>query len=146
MKARDVARYGRAVELLDRIDLEMVIYPDARAYVEWIGADLQVRRASTAYRTGRGVSARELLDQAWEVTALGPEARATIRARRRAWSAVMTAYGKARAHQKAGRADAARRGFEQVLELEQDPANVYRKRAQAELAKLGGSPPDDGGR
>lgn len=136
--ARDVARYDEALRLLARVDSGARIHPDARAYVQWIQADQDVRGAALAYAQGDERRAVELLGRALTADALGPEARSSILTRRTAWLRVATALRRGEqlfAH--VGRNPVeVRDELRRVLQLEPDPANQFHVRAKALLLEL----------
>jgi hypothetical protein len=138
VNARDVARYDEALRLLARVDSGARIHPDARAYVQWIQADQDVRQAALAYAQGDERRAVDLLGRALTADALGPEARSSILTRRTTWLRVATAYRRGEllfAH--VGRNPIeVRDELRRVLQLEPDPANQFHVGAKALLEKL----------
>ncbi|MCO5167489.1 MAG: hypothetical protein M9894_14175 [Planctomycetes bacterium] len=126
---RGVDDYPRALELLLAIDRRSRLGPDAWAYVEWIGADLEVRTAQRAWDAGEAKVAFGHLAKALEAAALGPEARNSVRVLRTRWGRVYTAFERARGHLEAGDDAEARAELERVLALEENPDNALRRQA-----------------
>ena len=136
VEARDLDRYAEAVTLLWQIDPASRISPDAGGYLGWIRADLKTREADEAYRAGEGARAFLLLQEALREEVLGPQARQSIETRHDRWLRVVTAWRRVEQMQASGAVQGIRSSLEQILRLEQDPHNDYRRRAEAVLAGL----------
>ncbi|MBX3467582.1 MAG: hypothetical protein KF878_11890 [Planctomycetes bacterium] len=140
ISVRAVDDYPRALELLAEVDPRSRLAADARAYVSWIAADLEVRAAQRDYDAGDARAAFQRLQHALQRDVLGPEARQSVRSLRTRWGLVYTAHGRALEALREGRDDDARAELERVLELEPSPDNAYHRQARERLAQLGVQP------
>ncbi len=133
---RVVTRYPEAQRLLDRIDQRSRIYPDARAYLQWIEADLQVRQAQKAYENGDDRRAFELLRLALQHDVLGREAIKSVSDRNQAWSRVVKAYQLGTQALKERRNQEALEEFQRVVQLEPNRANRFHELAVQQIQHL----------
>ncbi|MCO5166542.1 MAG: hypothetical protein M9894_09275 [Planctomycetes bacterium] len=120
---------------LRRIDRRSRRWPEAQAYLAWNDADRQVRAAQRAYEEGDR-RAFDLLDEAERLGdhVLGPEARASIDARRRAWRRSFDLDAAARERLVRGDLAGARESLQALLA--EYHARPLQARAQALLAVL----------
>ncbi|MEZ6188940.1 MAG: FHA domain-containing protein [Planctomycetota bacterium] len=129
----DVKNYPRAINYLQAVRKEAQIFPDARAYLDWIDADLKVRAARQAYDQGRGKRAIEMLDQVLKYDVLGPEARASVTTRKRTWQGVIDAFETGMRLYYEGHVREAKERFRFVLNEEPSQENRYQKLARDQL-------------
>lgn len=120
---------------LRRIDRRSRRWPDAQDYLAWNDADRQVRAAQRAYEEGDR-RAFDLLDEAERLGdhVLGPEARASIDARRQAWRRTFDLDAAARERLARGDLAGARESLQALLA--EYPGRSLQARAQALLAVL----------
>lgn len=134
---RAVDDYPRALELLGQIDPRSRLAADARAYVSWIEADLEVRAAHRDYDAGDAPAALERLDRALGPDVLGPESRGSVRSLRARWQGVHAAFERGRELLEQGREGDAIAELERVVRLEPNGVNAYHRRARELLRRLG---------
>jgi tetratricopeptide (TPR) repeat protein len=139
IKQQNAARFGEAKKLLEAVDPRSKIYPDALAYLEWLEADAKVRDAVSAYRRAFGKRAFELLAEAYSSSSLGAAAKESISIRRSHWVRVVRSYERGMASSHRGDKLKAMGELKRVVELEQDPTNLYRVRAKDELEDIKGT-------
>jgi pSer/pThr/pTyr-binding forkhead associated (FHA) protein len=133
VQVRDVANYPKALRLLDGISPRSRIYPDARAYMDWIDADLKVREAKRAYDQGDEQRAFLLLNEALRHEVLGPEARASVRTRRQKWAKVARHFAVGMQLSRSGQLTECKREFEAVLQSEPNRENRFHSLARKQL-------------
>ncbi|HBP18656.1 MAG TPA: hypothetical protein DEA08_12830 [Planctomycetes bacterium] len=133
VRERAVERYPQAREFFEGVHPRSRVYPDARAYLEWIEADIAVRRAKEAYDLGQSRLAFQLLSEALNHDVLGEDAIDSVKRRHTAWRRVVRGFERAREHKAANELAAARKEFELVLRNEKNPDNHFYKEARAEI-------------
>ena len=133
VRERAVERYPQAREFFEQVHPRSRVYPDARAYLEWIEADIAVRRAKEAYDLGQSRLAFQLLSEALNHDVLGEDAIDSVKRRHTSWRRVVRGFERAREHKAADELAAARKEFELVLRNEKNPDNHYYKEARAEI-------------
>jgi len=129
----DVKNYPRAIHYLESVRKEASIYPDARAYLDWIDADLKVRAARQAYDLGSGERAIRMLDEVLKYDVLGPEARSSVTTRKRTWAGVISAWKEGMRLYHDGHVREAKERFRHVLNEEPSQENRYQKLARDQL-------------
>ena len=136
---RSANDYPKALALLRRIRTSSVIYPDARAYLDWIAADQLVRAAVEAFDGGRGEEALRLLREAGDEhdAALGEAARKSVDEKVVLISQVLSRWQ--RAKNLGTRAEALKPLEEVIALLEDRPENEYRIMAQLMFDRIGSS-------
>ncbi|MGE0706448.1 MAG: FHA domain-containing protein [Planctomycetota bacterium] len=136
IRNREVERYPTAREQLESINPRSRVYPDGRAYLEWIEADLAVRAAKRAYDLGQARRAFQLLSDALNHDVLGEDAIDSVKRRHTAWSRVVRAWDRGMEHKAAGEFKEARKEFEFVLENEKNGQNSFNHRARLEIKSI----------
>jgi len=86
--------YPEAQRLFRQVPKGHEYHPDATAYLEWLEADLLVRKATTAFRKGEVAPALALLDKARKFKVLGPRAIKSVDDRRQSWTKAVLACRK----------------------------------------------------
>lgn len=133
---RDLANYRTAIDLLEKVDPRSRIYPDARAYLDWIHADLKVREAKKAYDLGEAERAFALLSEAMQSEVLGPEARMSVQTRRQAWLQVVNSWRRGIGLCRDGKMTEAKTHLSKVLELESNRENWFHYQARSQLQHI----------
>ncbi|MCA8921594.1 MAG: FHA domain-containing protein [Planctomycetes bacterium] len=129
----DVKNYPRAINYLQSVRKEAQIYPDARAYLDWIDADQKVRFARQAYDLGSGERALRMLQEVLKYDVLGPEARSSVTTRKRTWEGVINAWETGMRLYHEGHTREAKERFRHVLNEEPSQDNRYHKLARDQL-------------
>ncbi|RMG17730.1 MAG: FHA domain-containing protein [Planctomycetota bacterium] len=127
---RIVAKYSDARRMFEQIDRRSRVYPDAQAYIDWIEADLKVRKAQRAYDIGDAAEAFRLLEAARQYASLGPKAKESIEDRQVAWQRVVREYKGGMLAFRKGDHKLARRRFQRVLRLEPNRKNRFYVRSR----------------
>ncbi|RMG17665.1 MAG: hypothetical protein D6731_03630, partial [Planctomycetota bacterium] len=133
---RRLAEYPRAKELLASIPANSPLRKDAEALLAWLGADLRVRAAQQAYDEGRASEALAALEEVLRLGVLGPNAREGVRVRRERFARVVRAFERGRELQRQGELEGARKAYAEVLALERNGMNRFRRDARQALAQL----------
>ena len=133
---RDLPNYQTAIRYLKQVDPRSRIYPDAKAYLDWIDADLKVREAKKAYDQGEEKRAFDLLREAMAYEVLGPEARLSVQTRQQSWKQVINSYKRGMLSYKQGKNTEAKSELEKVIKLETNRENWYHKQARAQLTHI----------
>jgi pSer/pThr/pTyr-binding forkhead associated (FHA) protein/tetratricopeptide (TPR) repeat protein len=136
VRNREVERYSTATDLFGAVHPQSRVYPDARAYIEWIEADRAVRAAKGAYDLGQARRAFQLLSDALNHDVLGEDAIDSVKRRHTAWSRVVRAWDRGYEHKGANELKAARKEFEFVLQNEKNPKNSFHARARQEIKSI----------
>jgi len=142
---RDLAAYRRAVDMirsgqvsrfdlarkgLKTIDPESQLSRHARAYLDWLDADAEVRQAQAFYAAGNSVKAFQLLSDAYNHPSLDRLAKESVHKLRTRWSRVVRSYDRALEHETAGRLKEAIREFREVIAQEPDRDNALNRSAR----------------
>lgn len=133
---RDLPNYRTAIDLLQKVDPRSRIHPDARAYLDWIDADLKVREAKKAYDQGEDPRAFALLREAMQYEVLGPEARLSVQTRRQSWLQVVNSWRRGMALCRDGKITEAKAQLEKVIQLETNRENWYHRQARSQLQHI----------
>jgi len=138
VQARKWQKYKDALALLLSVSSKSSIYPDSKAYAEWIRADVKVRGARKVYDKGDGERAIRMMREVLKVDVLGPDARNGVRKRLQVWNRVIAAYNQGRLAYAGGRDGYARaKGLLKiVVRTERGRDNYYRHRAQQMLKTI----------
>jgi hypothetical protein len=127
VQKRDPNLYKDALAKLQRIDSRARVHYEAHNVIEWIDADLAVRRAREEYDAMNITRASMLLDEAAKAFSIGRDAKTSIAERRARWTDVAKAFEAGRAAYESVPPDLARAdvSFKQVLQLETSKTNRY---------------------
>jgi tetratricopeptide (TPR) repeat protein len=136
VNARDLVNYRVAIDMLEKVDPGSRIHPDARAYLDWIDADLKVREAKKAYDQGEDRRAFDLLREAMKYEVLGPEARLSVQNRRQSWLTIINSWRRGMGLYQEGKSAEAKAQLEKVIQLETNRDNWYYRQARSQLVHI----------
>lgn len=142
LRDRDPTNDGTAARALEAIDPRSRIREDAVAWLGWIGADQDARRARSAWDQGDARAAIGLLSRAAQVPSLGQAVKDEALARCRVWRQVARAWQRALdlaredrlALDRTGRDREVAAALEEVLRLEPNRDNWFNRQAREQLA------------
>lgn len=136
IQAGQPERYPAAREFFKKVHPRSRVYRHALAYLQWIDADEDVRRAQAAYDNGDARRAFQLLADAFNHESLDKPAKESVRQLHTQWSRVVKAYDRGMELKAANKLKEARLEFEQVLKSEPNARNQLNIRANKEIQSI----------
>jgi hypothetical protein len=126
-------RYDQASEYFKQVHPASRVYRHAVAYLEWIDADEDVRRAQGAYDDGDSRRAFQLLSDAFNHESLDKPAKESVKQLHTQWTRVVTSYAKGLDFKNQQSYKKAIKEFERVLKDEANARNSFHIRARQEI-------------
>ncbi|MBL4848712.1 MAG: FHA domain-containing protein [Planctomycetes bacterium] len=133
IQAGQPERYDAAREYFKEVHPRSRVYRHAVAYLQWIDADEDVRRAQTAYDDGDHRRAFQLLSDAFNHESLDKPAKESVRHLHIRWSRVVGSYDRGLELKNKKKHKEAIVEFEQVLKSEPNARNSLHVRARKEI-------------